>query len=220
VRPAVVVWCKRAPPFCCFVASAISTPARASGSRAAECVYWMHPENTCPNPGSHSQPPLIGTCNNAGCDCVEWYHQVVLILAGQEPSWMADSIPRSLDGLRATLSSEFLEMVAGPAYHQLQAPLTYTYLLSDGPACPLPSQLQTRLTSAPSRAPSPLRVDAVSGWLRADVVRKAINHQRQERNRYLSTDQPPPKQPHEADHCSAGAGSAGQSKQRAGSGAG
>jgi len=31
---------------------------------------------------------------------------------------------------------------------------------------------------------------------------------------YLSTDQPPPKQPHEADHCSAGAGSAGQSKQR------
>ena len=39
-------------------------------------------------------------------------------------------------------------------------------------------------------------------------------------NRYLSTDQPPPKQPHEADHCSAGAGPAGQSKQRAGSGAG
>ena len=103
---------------------------------AAECVYWMHPENTCPNPGSHSQPPLIGTCNDAGCDCVEWYHQVVLILAGQEPAWMADFIPRSPDGLRATLSSEFLEMVADPAYHQLQAPLTYTYLLSDGPACP------------------------------------------------------------------------------------
>jgi hypothetical protein len=28
---------------------------------------------------------------------------------------------------------------------------------------------------------------------------------------YLSTDEPPPKQPHEADHCSAAAGSAGQS---------
>ena len=101
---------------------------------AAECVYWMHPENTCPNPGSHSQPPLVGTCNDAGCDCVEWFHQVILILAGQEPGWMGDSIPRSLDGLRATLSSEFLEMVADPAYHQLQAPLTYTYLLSNGAA--------------------------------------------------------------------------------------
>jgi hypothetical protein len=104
---------------------------------AAECVYWMHPENICPNPGSHSQPPLVGTCNDAGCDCVEWYHQVILILAGQEPGWMGDSIPHSPDGLRATLSSEFLEMVADPAYHQLQAPLTYIYLLSNnGAACP------------------------------------------------------------------------------------
>jgi hypothetical protein len=40
--------------------------------------------------------------------------------------------------------------------------------------------------------------------------KKTINHQRQQRNRYLSTDQPPPKQPHEADHYSAGAGSTGQ----------
>ena len=40
VRPAVVVRCKRAPPFCCFVASAISTPARASGSR---CVSPCRP---------------------------------------------------------------------------------------------------------------------------------------------------------------------------------
>ena len=47
--------------------------------------------------------------------------------------------------------------------------------------------------------------------------KKQINYQR---NLYLSIDKPPPKQPHEADHCSAGAGSAGQSKQRAGSGAG
>ena len=46
---------------------------------------------------------------------------------------------------------------------------------------------------------------------------RSINHQRQERSRYLSTDQPPPRQPHESDHCSAGAGSAGQSKQHAGS---
>ena len=65
-----------------------------------------------------------------------------------------------------------------------------------------------------------------SGWCsvsrswRLVALRQAINHQRQPRNRNLSTDQPPPNQPHEADHCSAGAGSAGQSKQRAGSGAG
>ena len=55
---------------------------------------------------------------------------------------------------------------------------------------------------------------------RRSAASGAINNQRQARNRDLSTDQPPPKQPHEADHCSAGAGSAGQSKQRAGSGAG
>jgi hypothetical protein len=69
--------------------------------------------------------------------------------------------------------------------------------------------------SVRARVPIAKLSHALSWWLT-----NTINHHRQERNRYLSTDQPPPKQPHEADHCSAGAGSAGQSKQRAGSGAG
>jgi hypothetical protein len=42
---------------------------------AAECVSWHHEENTCPQLGVHAAPPLSGTCEEANCDCVEWFHQ-------------------------------------------------------------------------------------------------------------------------------------------------
>ena len=100
---------------------------------AAECVYWHHPENECPNPGTHTPPPLepaTGTdgCNDAGCDCVEWIHQTVFILANQTPGLYGGGLqPTTRDALLPTLSSDFTEMLDDPAYHQISAPLPYSY---------------------------------------------------------------------------------------------
>jgi hypothetical protein len=94
---------------------------------AASCVTWQHPENTCPNAGTHTAPPLSGTCNEAGCDCVEWFHQVTLILAGQQPGWLSPLIPTTRTELLATLSSEFTEVMTNADYHMLQQPLNYDY---------------------------------------------------------------------------------------------
>jgi len=104
---------------------------------AASCVTWVHPENSCPGGvGVHAQPPLPGTCNDAGCDCVEWFHQVALVLAGQEPGWTSNLLPASAAGLRASLSAEFLAVMDDPAYNMLRAPLAYDYAPDGGVACP------------------------------------------------------------------------------------
>ena len=108
----------------------------------ASCVTWRHPENTCPSPGSHTDPPLAGTCNDPGCDCVEWFHQVILVLAGQVPGWTSDLLPTTAAALRPTLSSEFTSLVSDPAFHLLQAPLTYAYdvpLVDDSRGTPAPA---------------------------------------------------------------------------------
>ena len=94
---------------------------------AAECVSWHHPQNACPNPGTRTSPPLGGTCNEANCDCAEWFHQVALVLAGMEPGWKSDLLPPTKTALEASLSTEFRTMMADPQYHQLKAPLTYSY---------------------------------------------------------------------------------------------
>jgi len=46
-----------------------------------QCVSpgWWHEENTCPSgapfsAGSPASSPLPGTCNEANCDCVEFFH--------------------------------------------------------------------------------------------------------------------------------------------------
>jgi len=91
----------------------------------AMCVTWHHPENICPQLGVHTNPPLEGTCNDPGCDCVEWFHQVALLLAGQEPGWRSDLLPANADELRSKLSKEFLEVMENPRYHQLKAPINW-----------------------------------------------------------------------------------------------
>ena len=69
---------------------------------AASCVWWSHPENSCPQGlGVHVPPPLDGTCNDPGCDCVEWFHQVALVLAGQEPGWRGFDLTK--ESLRAAI---------------------------------------------------------------------------------------------------------------------
>jgi hypothetical protein len=59
---------------------------------------WWHEENVCPNgnpdpSGVAPSSPLSGTCNDAGCDCVEFFHQAVLGLIGQEPGWTSSNMP-------------------------------------------------------------------------------------------------------------------------------
>jgi len=50
-----------------------------------ECVEpgWWHEENTCPSSprkaGNPASVPLSGTCVEANCDCVEWFHQYALL---------------------------------------------------------------------------------------------------------------------------------------------
>ena len=103
---------------------------------AAECVHWQHVENVCPSPGTHTQPPLKGTCNTADCDCVEWYQQVVMTLAGQDAAWHSPLIPRDKEDLEATLSAEFLAMYHNSKYHQLQKRLSYCYAPGAKIDCP------------------------------------------------------------------------------------
>jgi hypothetical protein len=49
------------------------------------------------------------------------------VLAGQEPGWRSALLPASKAALEASLSAEFLAVMADPAFHQLRAPLTYAY---------------------------------------------------------------------------------------------
>ena len=95
---------------------------------AQMCVNWLHPENECPKIGIHTNPPLKGTCNSPDCDCVEWFHQVVLVLAGQEPAWRSDLLPKTKEALRASLSKEFLSIIDDPKYKQLNAPIRWNPL--------------------------------------------------------------------------------------------
>ena len=51
----------------------------------------------------------------------------VLILAGQAPGWYGNLIPQTAAALSATLSSDFLTMIADSSLHQIRSPLTYAY---------------------------------------------------------------------------------------------
>ena len=50
----------------------------------ATCVWWQHFENNCPDmlatKGTQKKCTSVkectGTCKEANCNCVEWFHQV------------------------------------------------------------------------------------------------------------------------------------------------
>ena len=107
---------------------------------AASCVTWVHPENACPEEGVHTPPPLAtGTCTYSSCDCVEWFHQVALILAGQRPGWKSNLMPSTRETLLPTLPADFTSMMEDPSYHQLNAPLDYTFCGVCAPPSPPPT---------------------------------------------------------------------------------
>ncbi|XRB04183.1 hypothetical protein NFJ02_19g35380 [Pycnococcus provasolii] len=124
----------------------------------AECVTWHHPENTCPSMGTNTPPPLQGTCNTPDCDCVEWFHQVALILVGATPGWYSPVIPQTAEALRATLSEGFLKVMDDPKYNMLKKPLTYNYdtkasiaiTTTEAPTTTTTAALTTTTTEAPT----------------------------------------------------------------------
>ena len=62
--------------------------------KKAKCEWWQHPENNCPDKLATQSNPIActnkdqcqGTCAEPNCDCVEWYHQVIILsCAGSQP---------------------------------------------------------------------------------------------------------------------------------------
>ena len=90
---------------------------------AAQCDYWQHPENSCPG----SPPSYPGDCSDPSCDVVEFYHQVAVMRAGMTPAWLGIGFPTSAEGLEAKLSDAIKSVMDDPAFHQLQAPLSFGY---------------------------------------------------------------------------------------------
>ena len=95
----------------------------AQETMSAQCDWWQHPENDCPNyPAQYS-----GDCSHPNCDVVEFYHQVLVLRAGMQPGWFGIGFPTSSDQLEELLSGEIKELMDDPTYHQLNAPLTFNY---------------------------------------------------------------------------------------------
>ena len=89
----------------------------------AQCDWWQHPENDCPN----SPAQYNGDCSHPNCDVVEFYHQVLILRAGMQPGWFGIGFPTSSDQLEELLSDEIKELMDDPTYHQLNTPLTFNY---------------------------------------------------------------------------------------------
>merc|ERR1712156_465482 len=69
-------------------------------------------------------------CNYPNCDCYEWFHQIALLLVGQEPGWrsplLGDWRFHSPESVRAILSKEFLDMWSDPDLHQLKTRISWS----------------------------------------------------------------------------------------------
>ena len=92
-------------------------------TQRAECDFWQHPENDCPD-----RPREIdGDCSDPNCNVVEFYQQVVVLRAGMEPGWRGIGFPETALELNRRLSDEIKAVMDDPAYHQLRRPLTFNY---------------------------------------------------------------------------------------------
>tara|TARA_Y100000590_G_scaffold331875_1_gene377148 strand:+ start:5680 stop:6564 length:885 start_codon:yes stop_codon:yes gene_type:complete len=99
----------------------------AKETRNAQCVWWQHPENECPN----SPAQINGDCSQPNCDVVEFYHQVLILRAGMEPGWLGMNFPSTSAELEDVLSEEITELMDDQKYHQLKTPLTFSYPLEN-----------------------------------------------------------------------------------------
>ena len=93
-------------------------------TQRAACEWWQHPENDCP--GSPAPIP-DAECEDANCDVVEFYHQVLILRAGMEPAWRGIGFPATAEQLENLLSAEIKAVMDDPQYHQPRQPLSYRY---------------------------------------------------------------------------------------------
>tara|TARA_B100001250_G_scaffold410886_1_gene438251 strand:- start:1282 stop:2163 length:882 start_codon:yes stop_codon:yes gene_type:complete len=89
----------------------------------AQCKWWQHPENDCPN----SPSQVNGDCSSPDCDVVEFYHQVLILRAGMMPEWFGVGFPDSKEILEGLLSDEIKNIMDSPIYHQLKEPISFQY---------------------------------------------------------------------------------------------
>ena len=89
----------------------------------AQCEWWQHPENDCPNSPAQSD----GDCSHPNCDVVEFYQQVLILRAGMQPGWFGINFPTSSSALEELLSDEMKGLMDDPIYHQLKSPLSFNY---------------------------------------------------------------------------------------------
>jgi len=89
----------------------------------AQCEWWQHPENDCPNSPAQSN----GDCSHPNCDVVEFFQQVLILRAGMQPGWFGINFPTSSSELEELLSDEMKGLMDDPIYHQLKNPLTFDY---------------------------------------------------------------------------------------------
>lgn len=92
-------------------------------TQRAQCDWWQHPENDCPD----SPAEYPGDCSDPNCDVVEFYQQVLVLRAGMEPGWFGIGFPRTRDELESKLSDELKAMMDDPAFHQPSQPLQFSY---------------------------------------------------------------------------------------------
>ena len=89
----------------------------------AQCEWWQHPENDCPN----SPAQVDGDCSHPNCDVVEFYQQVLILRAGMQPGWFGINFPSTSNELEELLSDQMKELMDNPMYHQLKNPLSFNY---------------------------------------------------------------------------------------------
>jgi len=92
-------------------------------TQRAQCVFWQHPENDCPESPAESR----GDCSDPNCDVVEFYQQVLVQSVGMEPGWRGIGFPETREELEGLLSEEIKRVMAEPTFHQLRKPLRFTY---------------------------------------------------------------------------------------------
>lgn len=93
----------------------------------AQCEWWQHPENSCPN----NPAEVNGDCSDPNCDVVEFYQQVLILRTGMQPGWFGIGFPDTPDELENLLSQSIKNIMDNPIYHQLKSPLTFNYSLNN-----------------------------------------------------------------------------------------
>jgi len=94
--------------------------------KKATCDWWQHPQNKCLKKKANG-----GKCKENNCNCVEWFHQVNMILVGQKPAWIAKSgMPKTAKAMQALLAKKdkpLLKMLKNEKYQILKKPMKFNY---------------------------------------------------------------------------------------------